>query len=257
MEEDVRSRNSIIKKVAKIALKIMYQILVVLCLIVSAVIIFQKITDSNRSIAGYRIFRVITGSMEPEYDVGEVVISKEVDPNNIKVGDDIVYLGTYGEYSGKIIMHTVVAIDKDKNGNLNFHAKGLHSASVEDPQIKASQIYGVVQFKSVILTVLYKVATNIYSLFVIITVLALNVFISFRMAGKEKVHQLGEAANTGYGTHNVGNLEYEDLEDENSKYEDSEYGHYDDREEYEDGEIYEEETEDTENELDDENDDNE
>lgn len=249
MEEDVRSRKSIIKKVAKIVLKIMYQILVVLCLIVSAVIIFQKITDSNRSIAGYRIFRVITGSMEPEYDVGEVVISKEVDPNNIKVGDDIVYLGTYGEYSGKIIMHTVVAIDKDENGNLNFHAKGLHSASVEDPQIKASQIYGVVQFKSVILTVLYKVATNIYSLFVIITVLALNVFISFRMAGKEKVHQLGEPANTGYRTHNVENLEYEDAEDEN----------YDDEEEYEDGEIYEEETEeteDTENELDDENDNN-
>lgn len=244
MEEDIRSRKSIIKKVVKIVLKIMYQILVVLCLIVSAVIIFQKITDSNRSIAGYRIFRVITGSMEPEYDVGEVVISKEVDPNNIKVGDDIVYFGTYGEYSGKIIMHTVIAIDKDENGNLNFHAKGLHSASVEDPQIKASQIYGVVQFKSIILTVLYKVATNIYSLFVIITVLALNVFISFRLAGKEKVHQLGEAPNTGYGTQE--DLEHEDLEYEDSEYEDSGYGHQGD----EDGNIYENETEDTENELD-------
>lgn len=247
MGEDIRAKNSIIKKVVKIVSKILYQILIVLCLIVAAVIILQKITDSNRSIAGYRIFRVITGSMEPEYDVGEVVISKEVDPKTIEVGDDIVYLGTYGEYKGKIIMHSVVAIDKDENGNLNFHAKGLHSSSVEDPQIKASQIYGVVKFKSIILTVLYKLATNIYSLFVIITVLVLNVFISFRLSGKEKVEQLQEATNTGYNTQNAG-VSWEEDSDDDEYYDENE----DDN--YEDGDINEDETEDTENGLDDEND---
>ena len=229
MEEDIKSKNIVIKKVAKIVLKILYQILVIICLIVAAVIILQKVTASNKSIAGYRIFRVITGSMEPEYDIGQVVISKEVDPNSIKVGDDIVYLGTYGEYSGKIIMHSVVGIDKDANGNLNFHARGLHSSSVEDPQIKDSQIYGVVKFKSKILTVLYKLATNIYSLFVIVLVLALNVFIAFRKSGEEDVKQLDEVANTEY-------------EEDQEEFED------DDDEDYD-------ETEDTENELDDDEDD--
>lgn len=183
------------EKVIKIVAKILYQVLVILCLLITAVIVLQKVSNSNRSIAGYRIFRVITGSMEPEYDVGEVVISKEVDPKSIKVGDDIVYLGKYGEYNGKIIMHAVVAIETDKDGNLNFHAKGLHSSSVEDPQIKENQIYGVVKFKSKILTVLYKLATNIYSLFVIITLLVLNVFISFKVTGKDKIQQLNEYNN--------------------------------------------------------------
>lgn len=192
MEEDIRAKSNKIKKIIKIVSTILYQLLVILCFIVTAVIVLQKVTASNKSIAGYRIFRVITGSMEPAYDVGEVVISKEVDPNSIKIGDDIVYLGTYGEYSGKIIMHDVIGIDKDENGNLNFHAKGLHSSSVEDPQIKAEQIYGVVKFKSKILTILYKLATNIYSLFVIIMILALNVFIAFRVTGKEDVKQLGD-----------------------------------------------------------------
>lgn len=231
MEEDIKSKNIVIKKVAKIVLKILYQILVIICLIVAAVIILQKVTASNKSIAGYRIFRVITGSMEPEYDIGQVAISKEVDPNSIKVGDDIVYLGTYGEYSGKIIMHSVVGIDKDANGNLNFHAKGLHSSSVEDPQIKDSQIYGVVKFKSKILTILYKLATNIYSLFVIVLVLALNVFIAFRKSGEEDVKQLDEVTNTEY-------------EEDQEEFEDD------------DDEDYDDETEDTENELDDEDDDN-
>lgn len=230
MEEDIKAKNIVVKKVIKIVLKILYQILVIICLIVAAVIILQKVTASNKSIAGYRIFRVITGSMEPEYDIGQVVISKEVDPNSIKVGDDIVYLGTYGEYSGKIIMHSVVGIDKDANGNLNFHARGLHSSSVEDPQIKESQIYGVVKFKSKILTVLYKLATNIYSLFVIVLVLALNVFIAFRKSGEEDVKQLEEVANIEY-------------EEEQEEFEDD------------DDEDYDDETEDTENELDDDEDD--
>ena len=224
------------EKVVKIVSKILYQILVILCLLVAAIIIFQKISDNNKSIAGYRIFRVITGSMEPEYDVGEVVISKEVDPKKIKVGDDIVYLGTYGEYNGKIIMHAVIAIDTDENGNLNFHAKGLHSSSVEDPQIKASQIYGVVKFKSGILTVLYKLATNIYSLFVIITILALNVFISFRVSGKDKMQQLREANSVEYDDN-------ENYEDDN----DLEQEEYDDE-----NEIDEDETDDAESKSDDE-----
>lgn len=181
------------KKIFRIVFKVIYQIIVIICLILAAVIIMQKVTDSNRSIAGYRIFRVITGSMEPEYDVGEVVISKEVPAKDIKVGDDIVYSGRYGEYSGKIIMHSVIAIDKDENGNYNFHVKGLHSSSVEDPQIKESQIYGVVKYKSKILTVLYKLATNIYTVFVIILVLVLNVFIAFNGNREDKVQKLSES----------------------------------------------------------------
>ena len=231
------------KKVVKIVFKILYQILVILCLIVAAIIIFQKISDSNRSIAGYRIFRVITGSMEPEYQVGEVVISKEVNPTTIKVGDDIVYLGRYGEYNGKIIMHSVVAIDTDENGNLNFHAKGLHTSSVEDPQIKADQVYGVVKFKSGILTVLYKLATNIYSLFVIISVLVLNVFIAFKPSGKEKMQQLSEVNES-----QIDNVNYETSADEENYEEDVE----EEQEECDDeNEIDEEQTKDAGSEFED------
>lgn len=220
------------EKIIKIGTKILYQALVIVCFLVASIIIFQKISNNNKSIAGYRIFRVITGSMEPEYDVGEVVICKEIDPKTIKVGDDIVYLGTYGEYNGKIIMHDVVAIETDDDGKLNFHAKGLHSSSVEDPQVKESQIYGVVKYKSGILTVLYKLATNIYSLFVIIILLVLNVFISFKVTGKKEIQQLNEA-----------NDNYDDVTDIECNKEER-------QEEYED-KINEDEIRDTEDEEDD------
>ena len=221
MENDTRLKGDIAKKIIKLILKIAYQILVIICVILIIIILLQKITNSNKTILGYRIFRVITGSMEPEYDVGEVVICKEIDPEEIKVGDDIVYFGTYGEYNGKIIMHEVTQIDRDENNNLNFHAKGLHMASVEDPQVKASQIFGVVIFKSEILTVLYKWVSNTYSAFIIITILAINIFISFKASGKEKVQQLNEAneVNEGFDD-NDEKQQIEDVETKEENYED-------------------------------------
>jgi len=193
MESDTHSKGNIAKKLLKIVLKILYQILIILCVVLTIIILLQKVTNSNRTIFGYRIFRVITGSMEPEYDIGVVVICKEIPINDIKIGDDIVYLGQYGDYSGKIIMHDVVGIDKDENNNsINFHAKGLHNASIEDPQIKPNQIFGVVKFQSGILTKLYELATSIYSAFIIITILVINVFISFKTSGKNKMQELEE-----------------------------------------------------------------
>ena len=238
MENDIYSKSNIFKKAIKLVFKILYQILIVLCFILILIIVLQKVTNSNGSIAGYRIFRVITGSMIPQYDVGEVVISKEINPNKIKVGDDIVYMGTYGEYNGKIIMHEVVRIDKDENGNnTNFHAKGLNANSIEDPQIKADQIYGVVKLKSGVLTFLYNLATNIYTAFVIITILAFNVFVSFSLPEKIKNKQLKEASE-----------EFEEEEDDEDEEDDDEYDDEDDENEEED----EEETEDEESDSDDE-----
>lgn len=231
MEIDIKPKRGA-KGIIKIIFKILYQILVIFCLILSAVIILQKVTDSNRSIAGYRIFRVITGSMEPEYDVGEVVISKEINPKNIKVGDDIVYLGRYGDYNGKIIMHSVIAVETDANGNLNFHAKGLHSSSVEDPSIKADQIYGVVKYKSGILTVLYKLATNIYSVFVIILVLVLNVFIAFKGPKNQVVQGLNEGTN--YETEETEETEEDNEEEDEDEEYDEEYDEEDSDEEIDD-----------------------
>ena len=245
MENDIYSKSNIFKKAIKLVFKILYQILIVLCFILILIIVLQKVTNSNGSIAGYRIFRVITGSMIPQYDVGEVVISKEINPNKIKVGDDIVYMGTYGEYNGKIIMHEVIGIDKDEKGNnLNFHAKGLNANSIEDPQIKADQIYGVVKLKSEVLKFLYNLATNIYTAFVIITILAFNVFVSFSLPEKIKNKQLKEASEELEDEED--DDEYDDEEDENDEYDDEE----DENEEYEEDE---EETEDEESDSDDEN----
>ena len=216
MREDNRQKSNA-KKIIKIILIILYQILVIMALILTVVIVLQRVTNSNRSIGGYKIFRVITGSMEPEYEVGEVVISKEIDPKDIEVGDDIVYLGKTGEYAGKIIMHNVVGIDTNQDGRLTFHAKGLQSNSVEDPQISEEQIYGVVKYRAHILTILYNLATNIYSIFFIIIILVLNVFIAFntpKKSKKSKKRKVKQIANNSDAFDNVSDEDFEEVVEE-------------------------------------------
>ena len=249
MEEGNKRRVNV-KNIIKILLIILYQILVVMALILTMVIVLQRVSASNQSIGGYRIFRVVTGSMEPEYEVGEVVICKETDAKDIKIGDDIVYLGRNGEYAGKIIMHNVIGIDKDENGKLTFHARGLHSSSVEDPQIAEEQIYGVVKYTSKILTIMYDLATNIYSIFIIIIILALNVFIAFNTPKKTKKRKVKQIANPN------DEMNIEDYEEEQN-YEEFEED-YEEEQNYEEfEEDYEEDYEDNEEEFEEEYDYNE
>ena len=133
------------------------------------VVCLQRFSNNKISIFNYRMFTVISGSMKPKYDIGDVLIAKWVEPSKIKVGDTISYSGTKGDFSGKVITHQVIKIEKDTKGEYIFHAKGLANL-VEDPVVYSDQIYGVVMYRSFVLSTVYRiVATNIgFYLFIII-----------------------------------------------------------------------------------------
>ena len=53
-------------------------------------------------IAGYQVFDVVSGSMEPAVPVGSVVYAKQVEPSEIKVGDIVAYQDASG-----VVVHRV------------------------------------------------------------------------------------------------------------------------------------------------------
>lgn len=183
------SKKDIFKKILKIVPKILYDILIIFCVALILVVVWQIVTDNNESIGGYRLFRIISGSMVPEFNVDEVVICRDTNSDDIKIGDIIVYRGKTGELTNRLIMHEV--IDKNEvDGNLIFNVKGIQNTT-GDPDVYASQILGVVVHKSAILTLLYHLATSTYSSFIIIVILVINVFVSF-LPKKEKMITLDE-----------------------------------------------------------------
>lgn len=148
-------------KIFKFIMSIIRILLIIFVLAFVFVVFLQRFSDNKVSFFNYRMFTVISGSMEPKYNIGDVLISKQVKPSTIEVGDTISYLGRSGDFKGKVITHQVVSIVKDSNGKYIFHSKGLANL-VEDPIVYEDQLYGIVIYRSIILSFIYKiVGTNI------------------------------------------------------------------------------------------------
>lgn len=155
---------------------ILYVVLFFLVLLMLVVVILQRVTDNSIAFGGIRMFTVATGSMVPKYEVGDILISKEIAPEQIKVGDDIVYRGKEGSFSGKIVTHQVISIEKSGNENYKIITKGIAN-NIEDPEIDQTQVYGKIIYKIQSLSFISKMIKNIYIFYFLIFVpIALLIF---------------------------------------------------------------------------------
>ena len=155
-----------ILRIIKTVLNVVIGIFIALFLLV---VCLQRFTDNTLSLFGFRMFTVLTGSMEPKYNVGDVLFSKSIDPDEIQVGDAISYLGKSGDVKDKVVTHEVIEIENDENGEKIFHTKGIANI-IEDPIVHADQIYGKVIHKSTILSFISKTIRTPVGLIVLIII---------------------------------------------------------------------------------------
>lgn len=171
-------------KALKVIGNILYILLFIIVIFMLVVVILQRVSDNSISFGGYRLFTVATGSMEPEYQVGDVLISQEIDPNEIQVGDNIVYRGNTGSFKDKIVTHQVVSI-REENEEKKITTKGIANVE-EDPEIDGSQVYGKVIYKVKTLSFIGQIIKNIYVFYFIIFVpIAIIIFRQVRIILKK------------------------------------------------------------------------
>ena len=89
---------------------------------------------------GYQCYTVISGSMEPEYNVGDLLYVKKVDVNSIQVGDDITFVLNE---SLVVATHRVVRIDPEKQ---HFYTKGIANEIEDGDPVHVNNVIGVPQF---------------------------------------------------------------------------------------------------------------
>ncbi len=176
-------------------MKIIRKILSVLSFIflgimVLTVIFFfvQRISGGNTTIFGYSVYRVSSGSMEPELSVGDVILSKKIDAKTLEIGDIITYNGTEGSYAGKVITHRIENIE-EYDGQRLFTTKGDASPQA-DPVVYEGQILGKMAFKVPIIGVLYSFFITPYGLIAVLLIILLafsNEFITLFRLVKRKV----------------------------------------------------------------------
>lgn len=108
--------------------------------VIVVIVVLCAVFLMGSRLLGYWVFTVISGSMEPVYNVGDLIYVKEVDVNTIAVGDDITFVLNEDLV---VATHRVVRIDAEKK---HFITKGLTNA-IEDSPIHFNNVIGVPQFK--------------------------------------------------------------------------------------------------------------
>ena len=121
------------KLISKI-IKITSYCLVGLIIALSVFVLTLRFLGETPSIFGYSFYYVLTESMEPEIEAGEMILGEQAAPEDLRVGDIVTYQGQTGAVKDKIITHKIVEIDGDI-----ITTKGVAN-DLADPPISSSQV---------------------------------------------------------------------------------------------------------------------
>lgn len=144
------------------AIKILLFIVMALLLLVVGI---QKFSNNDMSFFGVRVFMVVSGSMEEEYHVGDILVSKAVKEEDINVGDNITYRGQKSSLNGLIVTHKVIQ-KEERDGVTYFTTKGLAN-TIPDPEITYNQIYGKIIYRTKLLSTFGKLMNNRISYYIL------------------------------------------------------------------------------------------
>ena len=108
------------KLIRRILVKVIY-ILLLPIILWELIIVIKTIKNPNETpdVFGIKRFTIISGSMEPNISVNDLVIIKKVEKSEIKKGDIISF-----KINGEIITHRVINIETDTNGEILYTTQG-------------------------------------------------------------------------------------------------------------------------------------
>jgi len=140
IKEKFKKRDKIRKGIKIITTPFVILLLVIVCYVGYAKFIKQ---ESNITLFGYNEYIVATGSMAPIYDIGDLIVVKKADKENIQLGDVITYLLSDGSQT---VTHRVVEL-VEQDGETLYRTQGDNNNSPDPDLISYNQIKGEVVFK--------------------------------------------------------------------------------------------------------------
>lgn len=138
-------KNSAAFRAARLIKNIICWILIAILAITMVIFLTTRIQGNTPTVFGYTIFRITTGSMEPELMIGDVILDKVMDDETeIAVGDVVTFEGG-SQFDGMLVTHKVIkAPYTDENGNEMLQTHGIANETDDTPininQVRAKMI---------------------------------------------------------------------------------------------------------------------
>ena len=176
--EKRRKKEKNIKNILKIVLIILIYNLILL--VVSAMD-----NKNDISILGFKAYIITTNSMEPTIKIGDVVICKEANEEEIKDGDVI----TFSKDGGVITTHRVTKIEETESGNKIYVTKGDNNTLEDEEKIEPKEVKGKMTAIIPKLGKIIKLCTNNVIILVILLVILILYFIKILINEKRDIRR--------------------------------------------------------------------
>ncbi len=162
-------------------LSILQKVLIGLFILLMVSVLVMRLKGNNPHIFGYSLYVIISPSMEPSLEVGDVILSKKIkDYSDLEVNDVVTYRGEVGSYKDKIITHQIIEII-EADGHYRFKTQGTKEGAQVDPEISEDQLISKMLFEVPLLGSFMSLMNNrIVFFFVIIVPLAVMLVLEFK-----------------------------------------------------------------------------
>lgn len=119
-------------------------VILVPVLMINLSIIYQAKTneDDVPSVFGYKPFIVLSGSMETDIHIGDLVVVKVIDPAKLEV-DDVI---AFRDAENTVTTHRIIDI-VEKDGEKFFITKGDNNSSQDQNLVEYSDVEGIYRFR--------------------------------------------------------------------------------------------------------------
>lgn len=161
-------------RIARMIKNIICWVLIIVLAFTLIVFVTTRIQGNTPSVFGYSIYRISSGSMEPELMVGDVILDKAVnDESEISVGDVITFEGG-SQFDNRIVTHKVIKAPytDEAEGSIMLQTKGIAN-EIEDTPIKFSQVRAKMICKIPYIDTLYNLFLSPSGLLIMILLIVL------------------------------------------------------------------------------------
>ncbi|NJE04150.1 signal peptidase I [Thermococcus sp. MV11] len=114
----------------------------VLSILTYSLLFFTVLIVLLHFVFGFQYVVILTDSMEPNINPNDLVVTRPVDPDQLRVGDVILYRVTIGNSTYRIT-HRIIAIENTSNGYY-FRTKGDNRNYPDPWQVYPDQVIGKV-----------------------------------------------------------------------------------------------------------------
>lgn len=116
------------------------------CMMVFTIVSVLTFDRADRNLLGYKAFIVLSDSMsKTDFDAGDLVLIKEVDPSTLQEGDIIAYTSQNSSNFGETVTHKIRRLATDAEGTPGFVTYGTTTDTDDETLVTYPYVLGKYQ----------------------------------------------------------------------------------------------------------------